>query len=135
MLALGGRPLGTIPASWAVPRHVQHPCRRGLGAFSWQTKGTTIHSRASYFLHSSLTHAHIHLVGLLGIAPTTEAESQSDGGWKGPLRIIQSNLPTKAGSPSAGCRVPRPGGFWVSPETEAPQPFWTTCSRALSTSK
>ena len=38
-------------------------------------------------------------------------ESQKGGGWKGPLEIIQSNLPAEAGSPTAGCTRLHPGGF------------------------
>ena len=37
-------------------------------------------------------------------------ESQNVQGWKGPLWVIQSNPPDKAGSPTAGCTGPRPGG-------------------------
>ena len=43
-------------------------------------------------------------------------ESQNVRGWKGPLWIIYSNPPAKAGSPKAGCKGPCPGGFWMSPE-------------------
>ena len=37
-------------------------------------------------------------------------ESQNSRGWKGPLWVIQSNPPAKAGSPTAGCTGPCPGG-------------------------
>jgi len=37
-------------------------------------------------------------------------ESQNVWGWKGPLWVTQSNPPAKAGSPTAGCTEPRPGG-------------------------
>jgi len=36
-------------------------------------------------------------------------ESQNVQGWKGPLWVIWSNTPAKAGSPRAGCTGPRPG--------------------------
>jgi len=41
-------------------------------------------------------------------------ESQNGWGWKGPLGIIQSNTPAKAGSPTAGCTGPRPGRVWIT---------------------
>jgi len=37
-------------------------------------------------------------------------ESQNSRGWKGPLWVIQSNPPAKAGSPTASCTGPCPGG-------------------------
>jgi len=37
-------------------------------------------------------------------------ESQNVRGWKGPLWITQSNPPTEAGSPRAGCTGPCPDG-------------------------
>ena len=37
-------------------------------------------------------------------------ESQNGRGWKGPLWVTQSNPPAEAGSPTAGCRGPCPGG-------------------------
>jgi len=37
-------------------------------------------------------------------------ESQNSRGWKGPLWVTQSNPPAEAGSPTAGCRGPCPGG-------------------------
>jgi len=37
-------------------------------------------------------------------------ESQNGRGWKGPLWVIWSNPPAKAGSPRAGSTAPRPGG-------------------------
>ena len=55
-------------------------------------------------------------------------------GLEGPLCIISSNPPAKAGSPRADCRGPRPGGFWISPE-ETPQPPWEACSSAPSPSE
>ena len=36
-------------------------------------------------------------------------ESQNGRGWKGPLWVTQSNPPAEAGSPTAGCKGPRPG--------------------------
>ena len=61
-------------------------------------------------------------------------ESQNGQGWQGPLWVIQSNPPAQAGSPRAGCTGPRPGGSWISPEKETPQPSWAACSRAPSPS-
>ena len=37
-------------------------------------------------------------------------ESQNGRGWKGPLWVTQSNPPAEAGSPTAGCTGPCPGG-------------------------
>ena len=37
-------------------------------------------------------------------------ESQNSRGWKGPLWVTQSNPPAEAGSPTAGCTGPCPGG-------------------------
>ena len=37
-------------------------------------------------------------------------------------------LPVEAGSPRAGGTGPHPGGSWVSPEKETPQPPWAACS-------
>jgi len=34
-----------------------------------------------------------------------------------------SQPPAEAGSPRAGCTAPRPGGSWISPEKETPQPL------------
>ena len=59
-------------------------------------------------------------------------ESQNGRGWKGPLWITQSNPPAEVGSPTAGCIGPCPGGSWISPEKETPQPPWAACSSALS---
>jgi len=39
-------------------------------------------------------------------------------------------VPAEAGSPTAGCTAPRPGGSGISPEKETPQPPWTTWARA-----
>ena len=45
-------------------------------------------------------------------------------GCKGPLWvIIKSNPPAEAESPTAGCTGLCPGGSWISPEKETPQPF------------
>jgi len=38
------------------------------------------------------------------------SRSQNRRGWKGPLEIILSNSPDIAGSPTAGCTGPCPGG-------------------------
>jgi len=62
-------------------------------------------------------------------------ESQNVRGWKGPLWVIKSNSPAQAGSPTAGCTGPCPGGSSISPEKETPQPPWAMCSRAPSPSK
>ena len=62
-------------------------------------------------------------------------ESQHGRGWKGPLWVIQSNPPAEAGSPRTGCTGPPPGGSWISPEKETPQPPWAACSRAPSPSE
>ena len=43
--------------------------------------------------------------------------------------------PTEAGSPRAGCTGPCPGGSWISPEKETPQPPWAACSSAPSPSE
>jgi len=37
-------------------------------------------------------------------------ESQNSRGWQGPLWVTQSNPPAEAGSPTAGCTGPCPGG-------------------------
>ena len=62
-------------------------------------------------------------------------ESQNVRGWKGPLWVIWSNSPAEAGSPAAGCTGPCPGGSWISPEKETPQPPWVACFRASSPSE
>jgi len=38
--------------------------------------------------------------------------------------------PAEAGSPRVGCTGPCPGGSWISPEKENPQPLWAACSSA-----
>ena len=43
--------------------------------------------------------------------------------------------PAEAGSPRAGCTGPCPGGSWISPEKEAPQPPWAACASAPSPSE
>ena len=43
--------------------------------------------------------------------------------------------PAQAGSPTAGCTGPRPGGAWISPEKETPQPPWAAWARAPSPSE
>ena len=62
-------------------------------------------------------------------------ESQNARGWKGPLWVTQSSPPAEAGSPTAGCTGPCPGGAWISPEKETPQPPWVACSSAPSPSE
>lgn len=59
-------------------------------------------------------------------------ESPNCWGWKGLLRIIQSNAAAKAGSPGADCTESHPGMFWVFPDRETPQPPWASCSSVLS---
>ena len=40
--------------------------------------------------------------------------------------------PAQAGSPTAGCTAPRPGGAGISPEKETPQPLWAAwCFRQI----
>ena len=65
----------------------------------------------------------------------TESQSQHGRGWQGPLWVTQSNPPAKAGSPTAGCTGPCPGGAGISPEKETPQPPWAACSSAPSPSE
>ena len=43
--------------------------------------------------------------------------------------------PAQAGSPTAGCTAPRPGGAGISPEKETPQPPWAAWARAPSPSE
>ena len=43
-------------------------------------------------------------------SPHPFTESQNVRGWKGSLWVIQSNPPAEAGSPTAGCTGPCPGG-------------------------
>ena len=43
--------------------------------------------------------------------------------------------PAQAGSPTAGCTAPRPGGAGISPEKETPQPLWAAWARAPSPSE
>jgi len=62
-------------------------------------------------------------------------ESQNSRGWKGPLWVIWSKPPAEAGSPTAGCKGPCPGGSWISPEKETPQPPWAAYSSAPSPSE
>ena len=62
-------------------------------------------------------------------------ESQNGRGWKGPLWVIQSNPTAEAGSPTAGCTGPCPGGSWIPPEKETPPPPWAACSSAPSPSE
>ena len=40
--------------------------------------------------------------------------------------------PAEAGSPRAGYTGPCPGGSWISPQKETPQPLWAACSSAPS---
>jgi len=62
-------------------------------------------------------------------------ESQNVRGWKAPLWVTQSNPPVEAGSPTAGCTGPCPGGSSISPEQETPQPPWAACASAPSPSE
>ena len=62
-------------------------------------------------------------------------ESQNGRGWKGPLWVIWSNPPAEAGSPTAGCTGSCPGGSWISPEKETPQPPRAASSSAPSPSE
>ena len=62
-------------------------------------------------------------------------ETQNSRDWKGPLWVILSNPPAEAGSPTAGCTGPCPGGSWISLEKENPQPPWAACSSAPSPSE
>lgn len=48
------------------------------------------------------------------------AEPQHDGGWQGPLKIIQTNPPARGASPRAACTGSCPGEFEISPEEETP---------------
>jgi len=57
------------------------------------------------------------------------------GVGKGPLWVTQSNPPAEAGSPTAGCRGPCPGGSGISPEKETPPAPWAACSSAPSPSE
>jgi len=43
--------------------------------------------------------------------------------------------PAQAGSPTAGCAAPRPGGAGISPEKETPQPPWAAWARAPAPSE
>ena len=43
--------------------------------------------------------------------------------------------PRRSRSPTAGCTGPCPGGSWISPEKETPQPPWAACSSAPSPSE
>ena len=43
--------------------------------------------------------------------------------------------PAEAGSPTAGFTGLCPGGSWISPEKETPQPPWAACSSAPSPSE
>ena len=43
--------------------------------------------------------------------------------------------PAQAGSPTAGCTGPCPGGSGISPEKETPQPPWAAWARAPSPSE
>ena len=72
--------------------------------------------------------------------------------WKPPLSAAELNINASSftesrnhrtvgvgrdlwGSPRAGCTGPRPGGSWISPEKEIPQPPWAACARAPSPSE
>ena len=43
--------------------------------------------------------------------------------------------PAQAGLCEAGCPEPCLGGFWISPESNTPQPLWAACVSAPSQSK
>ena len=92
------------------------------------------------------TQSHKEISAALGLIPVIQStpkfqlcrdftESQNGRGWKGPLWVISSNSPAEAGSPTAGCTGPCPGGSWISPEKETPQPPWAACSNAPSPSE
>jgi len=66
---------------------------------------------------------------------SSSTESQNVRGWKGPLWVTQSSPPAEAGSPRAGCTGPHPGGAWISPEKETPQPPWAAWARSPSPSE
>jgi len=56
-------------------------------------------------------------------------------GFEGTSGDPPAQRPAEAGSPTAGCTAPRPGGSGISPEKENPQPLRATCSSALSPSE
>ena len=77
-------------------------------------------------------HRHLHTVSRNWFFRSqNHTESQNIRGWKS--HLVQT--PAKAGSPTAGCTGPCPGGSWISPEKETPQPPWAAWSRAPSPSE
>ena len=56
-------------------------------------------------------------------------------GLAGPSVGHPPQPPAEAGSPTAGCTAPRPGGVGISPEKETPQPPWAAWARAPSPSE
>ena len=78
-----------------------------------------------------------HLLFWLDIffSQTTQSQNHRMVGVGRDLCGSSSPTPAKAGTPTTGCTGPCPGGFWISPEKETPQPPWAACSRAPSPSK
>ena len=50
-------------------------------------------------------------------------------GLEGPSVGHPAQPAAQAGSPTAGCTAPRPGGSGISPEKETPQPPWAAWAR------
>lgn len=46
---------------------------------------------------------------------------------KGPLVVLFNNFNAQAGSDRSGCPGSWPVAFWLSLQTEIPQPLWETC--------
>ena len=71
----------------------------------------------------------IHLHDMLG---NSESQNIRTVGAGRDLQRSYGPIPLQSRTPTAGCISRRPGGSWVSPEKENPQPPWAACSSAPS---
>lgn len=58
---------------------------------------------------------------------TDFTEPQNGLGWKEPLEVIVSNPTVQTGPCRADCLGLFPGGSWILPRMDTPQPLWATC--------
>ena len=107
-----GVPLPVVLGRWLCqgcswPRVNQHPCHSSPRGLYWAPM-----THLPPTIHPALAKASTNplLAGTSWHSPPCLTESQNGRGWKGPLWVIQSNPPAEAGSPTAGCTGPCPGG-------------------------
>ena len=69
------------------------------------------------------------------VSVSCHTESQNGRGWKGPLEIIYSNPPAKAGSPQQAAQDLVQAGLEYLQRRRIHKPPWAACSRAPSPSE